>query len=100
MSVSYWSWELADASILIMFFASHCFIHYFIIEPYLVPRHHSDIHTQRCHKVSFHWVLMHPMNRCEDFPSVLSQCYNPFDLVLLLFLLYLLSLRVVVVGKA
>ena len=33
----------------------------------------------------FPWVLTLPFCRCADFPSVLGQCCNPFDFVLLLF---------------
>ena len=83
-----------------MFFASHCLIAYVIIVPFLVPRHPSNLRTQRCHWVPFHRVLMLPMSRCVGFPSVLSQCCNPSDLVLLLFSLYLLSLCVIVVENA
>ena len=69
-------------SVLIIFFVLHCLIAYYVLHYSLTT--HAISSPQRCNRVSFPWVLMLPMNRCTDSPSVLSQFYNHFDLALLL----------------
>ena len=76
---------MADKSVFVMSFLLCCSNASFVITsfPFLITLQTS------AHNVVIEWllpwVLMLPMNRCADFPSVLGQCCNPFDFVLLLF---------------